>query len=67
MDNGELGIQQGVVTGHTDWGEFIVRWDTSEEFDTEEVGDYNFEQFDGKVLSEKWEFTHINDDGTLKA
>ena len=63
MDNGVLGIQQGVVTEKT-WCE-IIRWDTPEESDSEELGG-NFEEFDGKILPEDWKFTYINDDGSLK-
>jgi hypothetical protein len=63
MDNGMLGIQQGVVIDYT-WCP-IIRWDTPEEFDDEELGD-NFEQFDGIILPDDWKFTYINDDGTLK-
>ena len=63
MDNGDLGIQEGVIIGFT-WCD-VVRWDTIDFEDDEELGD-NFEHFGGKILSDNWEFAFINDDGSRK-
>ena len=60
MDNGTLGIQQGVVTDVDE-----VVWD-EEDMAKEEVTDDTYEQFGIRVLPTDWEFEYINDDGTPK-
>lgn len=64
MDNGSLGVQQGLVIKDDDWNG-IVRWDTIDVDDDEQLGD-NFEYFSGIILPSDWKFKFINDDGTRK-
>jgi len=64
MDNGYLGIQQGVIIDDSGWCP-VVRWDTEEVDDDEELGD-NFSYFSGEFLPDDWEFTYIKDNGDRK-
>ena len=64
MNNGQLGIEQGLIVGSE--YDLSILWDTEEEDGTEEFCYSSFEQFDGKILSQDWEFKYINDDGTRK-
>ena len=63
MDNGVLGIQQGIIIQDDGWNG-IVAWDVMDE-DHEQLGD-NFTLFGIRYLPNDWEFKYINDDGTLK-
>ncbi len=63
MDNGELGIQQGVIIEDDGWNG-IIAWDVPEE-DHEQLGD-NFSQFGISMLPKNYQFKYINDDGSLK-
>ena len=64
MDNGSLGIQEGLIIEDDGWNG-IVRWDTEDIDDDEQLGD-NFSHFGIRILPSDWEFKYINDDGTRK-
>lgn len=63
MDNGILGVQQGIIIQDDGWNG-IVAWDVMDE-DHEQLGD-NFTLFGIRILPDDWKFKYINDDGTLK-
>lgn len=64
MDNGALGIQEGVIIEDDGW-EGIIRWDVEEFEDDEQLGD-NFNEFGIRILPNDWQFKYLNDDGTRK-
>ncbi len=66
MDNGFLGIQQGVIGKKTILEEetLVIIWDV-DHTDIEEFDHNSFEQFDGKVLSDNWKFKYIDNEGNL--